>query len=183
LKLSILIPTLPERYGVLKRLQGILTPQIEKVSDQVCIHYHDAGKSMTTGEKRNHLISACQSDYFCFIDDDDIIPAYYVDEILKAIEQSPDVVTFIGHMTTNGANRKNFTIKLHEKYEERGGHFYRFPNHLCTFKRSLVQHVKFPHVHIMEDYHWAKRINDMQILKTEVHINKEMYHYDYRSKK
>lgn len=179
MKLSILIPTLPERHQQLARLvrnlQGQKTPEVE-------IKIHDAGRHITTGEKRNNLIRNCEGEYFVFIDDDDNVPSYYVSELLKAIEQNPDVVTFIGYMTTNGVNRKNFTIKLGSKYEERSGHYYRFCNHLCCFKKSLVEHVKFPHIYMQEDYQWAKMINDRKILKSEVHINKDMYHYAYVTK-
>lgn len=155
---------------------NVLEPQ---KTDEVEIRLHDAGRSMTTGEKRNQLIENCNGEYFCFIDDDDLVPTYYVSELLKAIEQTPDVVTFIGHMTTNGINRREFTIKLHSKYEERNGHYYRFPNHLACFRRALVQHIKFPHKHQREDYEWASQINALGILKTEVHITRGMYHYDF----
>lgn len=180
MKLSILICTLPERYQLLKRLTNVLEKQL---TPDVQLRIHDAGRSMTTGEKRNQLKDNCDGEYFGFIDDDDIVPAYYVKELLKAIESNPDVITFIGFMTTNGSNRRNFTIKLGSKYEERGGHYYRFPNHLCCFRKSTVSHVKFPHVYVQEDFQWAKQINDSRILKTEVHIDKDMYHYDFRTNK
>lgn len=180
-RLSILIPTLPERHDILSRLNNILVPQVKKHTG-VEIKYHDAGRQMTTGEKRNQLISNCEGEYFSFIDDDDLVPVYYVDELLKAIEKNPDVITFIGHMTTNGKDRKNFTIKLGESYNERGGHYYRFPNHLSCFKKSLVEHIKFPHQHMQEDYIWAKQIHDRKILNNEIHLPIEMYHYDYHSK-
>lgn len=183
MSLAILIPTLPNRYAMLKRLQSVLLPQLRGYEDRVSIHYNDAGRSMTTGEKRNRLIAACGADYFAFVDDDDLISSYYVKEMLNALEKGPDVVTFIGHMTTDGLNRRDFTIKLGEKYEERNGHYYRFPNHLCAFRKDLVKHVKFPHISQQEDYKWAKQIHDLKLLKYEVHINKEMYHYDFRTKK
>lgn len=181
--LSILICTLPERVNLLTRLKNILEPQVNRHADVVEIKVHDAGRSMTTGDKRNQLINSCNGNYFCFIDDDDQVPIYYVDEILKAVVGFPDVVTFNGYMTTDGAKRQNFTIKLGSGYTEKNGHYYRFPNHLCVFKKSLVQHVKFPSVYVQEDYQWAKTIHDRKILKTEVHIDKDLYHYDFRSNK
>lgn len=181
MKLSILIPTLPERHDILSRLNNILVPQVAKHHD-VEIKYHDAGRQMTTGEKRNQLISNCEGEYFSFVDDDDVVPMYYVDELINAIQSGPDVITFIGHMTTNGKDRKNFTIKLGEKYDERGGHYYRFPNHLCCFRKSLVSHIKFPHQHVQEDYIWAKQLHDRKVLRNEIHLPIEMYHYDYHSK-
>lgn len=180
-KLSILICTLPERQHKLNLLMNSLELQR---TDQIEIRIHDAGKSMTTGEKRNLLIQHCNGEYFCFIDDDDHVPDYYVKELLSAIECcSPEVITFHGYMTTNGANRENFTIKMGLEYVTIDKHHYRFPNHLCAFKKSVVQHIKFPHLHYQEDYQWAKKINDAGLLRDEVHIYKDMYHYDYQTKK
>lgn len=180
MKLSILIPTLPERHQLLRRLKTILDRQ---KNDNVEVIIHDAGPSMTTGEKRNRLIESCEGEYFCFIDDDDLVPEYYVSEMLSAIDHDPDVVTFIGYMTTDGQKRQGFTIKLGSEYVTRNDHHYRFPNHLCAFKKSLVQSVKFPPIKVGEDYQWAKAINDRNILRKEIHITKNMYHYDFRSKK
>lgn len=179
MKLSILIPTLPERHNLLTRINNILLPQVARYATQVEIKYHDAGRSMTTGEKRNHLIQNCEGEYFSFVDDDDLVPVYYVDELMKAISLNPDVITFCGHMTTNGGSRQNFTIKLGSEYITRNNHHYRFPNHLCCFKKSLVQNIKFPNQHMQEDYQWAKAIHDRKILKNEIHLPIEMYHYDF----
>jgi hypothetical protein len=176
--LAILICTLPERADKLKRLTNILDPQIERHKDKVYTQKHDAGRGMPTGTKRNLLIEQTTSDYFCFADDDDHVSAYYVDEIVKAMQTGPDVITFNGWMTTHGANRQNFTIKLGSRYEEKNGHFYRFPNHLCVFKREKVRHIKFPDLWVQEDYLWAKQIHDRGLLKTEVHIEEDLYWYD-----
>lgn len=180
--LSILIPTLPDRYNYLKRLQDVLLPQVEKYKDRVNVFYHDQ-VSITIGEKRNQLMIMATGDYTIFCDDDDMVPSYYVKELLKAIDQSPDVVTLTGHMLTDGNHRVDFIIKLGEEYKERGGKYYRWPNILCAFKRSLVIEVKFRNIRQMEDYYWSEEIMNKKLLKTEVHIEKEMYQYLFRTKK
>ena len=175
----ILICTLPERANKLKRLTQCLDKQImSHHAGKVSYKCHDAGTSITTGRKRNMLIEQSYSEYFSFIDDDDIVSNDYVDKIMNAILENPDVITFNGYMTTNGTNRQNFTIKLGSRYEEKNGHFYRFPNHLCAFKREKVRHIKFPDQWVQEDYIWAKAIHDRGLLKTEVHIESDLYHYD-----
>lgn len=181
--LSILICTLPERVELLTRLKNILEPQVKRHEGIVEIRIHDAGRSMSTGDKRNQLVTNCSGEYFTFIDDDDLVPIYYVDELLKAIISKPDVITFIGYMTTNGKDRRDFTIKLGSNYTEKNGHYYRFPNHLCCFKKSLVEHIKFPSVYVQEDYQWAHEVHSKKLLKTEVHIPKDLYHYDFRTNK
>lgn len=178
MKLAVLICTLPERADKLKRLTNILDPQIERFKDQVYYSIHDAGKFMPTGRKRNELINQTQSDYFVFIDDDDVVPMFYVSEILQAIEKGPHVITFNGWMTTNGADRRNWTIKLGSDYVERNGHFYRWPNHIVPMRRDIVRGVRFPEIWYQEDYQWSKKIRDMRLLKTSVHIEKDLYWYD-----
>lgn len=185
MKLSILICTLNEPYSIdmLKRLRNILDPQIERYKHEVELLIHDAGRFMPTGTKRNELIKICEGDYLTFIDCDDVVCSHYINSIMTALESNPDVVTFNGWMTTNGGNRQDFTIKLGEKYEQRGNHYYRFPNHLCVFKKELIQHIKFPDIWVQEDYQWARQINDRKILKTSVHIDQDLYWYDFRSNK
>jgi len=184
IKLSILIPCLPEpeSQNYLNRLRSILTPQIE-THTEVELVINDGPRSIPTGTKRNDMISLAQGEYFSQIDCDDTVPVYYVSELLKAIEQTPDVITFQGHMLTDGANRKNFTIKLGEKYEERNNHYYRYPNHLCCFRKSIVQHVKFQPIWIQEDYKWATELKDKRVLRNEIHLPIQMYVYDFKNKK
>lgn len=179
MKFIILICTLPERADKLKRLTTTLDRQIAKFNGEVSYKCHDAGRSLTTGRKRNMLIEQSESDYFSFVDDDDNVSDHYVNSIMNAIYTGPDVVTFCGHMTTNGVNRREFTIKLGSKYEEKDGHYYRFPNHLCAFKREKVNMIKFPELWVQEDFLWAKQIHDRKLLKTEVHIESDLYWYDF----
>lgn len=183
MKLSILIPTLPERFHYLKRLKNILEPQVERYPGQVEIKIHDGGRQFTTGRKRNELIAFSQGEYFIQVDDDDRVPSYYVSELIRAIDQMPDVITFNGHMTTDGANRQEFTIKLGSAYETKNNHHYRFPNHICAYRRGVVKHVKFPDQNIQEDFQWASMVKKLGLLKSEVHIDREMYIYEFRSKK
>lgn len=185
MKLSILIPTLnePESINYLHRLNNILDPQIARFPGLVEKVINDAGRAMPTGTKRNELIKNSEGEYFSQIDCDDIVPPYYVEELMKAIEQGPDVVSFIGFMTTNGEHRREFTIKLGEKYEERNGQYFRYPNQLCCYKRETVKDVHFQPIWVQEDYNWATEVMKKRLLKSEVHIgDKWMYHYAFTHK-
>lgn len=179
----ILICTLPERVHQLKMLTNSIDRQKVKYNGLVDWKAHDGGRSLSTGRKRNMLIEQTESDYFSFCDDDDMISDNYVDYMMAAIVDQPDVITFKGWMTTNGTNRREFTIRLGSNYEERHGHYYRFPNHLCNFRREKVRHIKFPEIWEREDYAWAREIHDKRILKTEVHIDYPIYHYQFSTNK
>lgn len=142
---------------------------------------NDAGRSMTTGAKRNLMIANSDADYFVFIDSDDMVTEEYLPEIMPAINTGVDCVTMCGWMTTDGYNKRNWTIKLGSDYVERNGHYYRWPNHISVMKRDLVKHVKFPDKVTGEDFEWSKRIMEMKLLKTEYHIPKQIYYYDFVS--
>lgn len=180
MKFLILICTLPERADKLRRLIHSIDRQKAKYNGEVDYKTRADGRGMPTGTKRNILIEENQSEYFSFVDDDDILSDDYVDSIMTAIQEKPDVITFNGWYTENGVNKRNFTIKLGSKYYEdpKDPNFYyhRFPNHLAVYKMSLVRHVKFPPIWELEDYRWAEQVQ--RFLKTEVHIPKMLYHYD-----
>jgi len=178
---TILICTLPERHEKLKRLTATLDRQIRNYPE-VAYRINDAGPSMPTGRKRNLLIDQTHSDYFSFCDDDDMVSDEYVASVMDALKRNPDVVTFNGYMTTNGRDRRNFTIELGSGYYERNNHYYRYPNHLCIFKREKVRLVRFPEIWHGEDYQFATAIHQKKLLKTEVHIEKDLYWYDFQSK-
>jgi glycosyltransferase involved in cell wall biosynthesis len=180
--LAILICTLPERSDKLNRLLSVLNPQLAEYPNRVYYSIHDAGRAMPTGTKRNELINQTQSDYFVFIDDDDLIDRKYIHHILEATETAPDVITFNGWITTNGKDRRNWTIKLGSNYEEKNGHYYRWPNHIVPMRREAVRGVRFPNIWQMEDYQWSKKIHDLGLLKTSVHIDRDLYHYDCYTK-
>lgn len=182
MKWNILIPTLNEPPYIegLKRVMDILTPQIEKFPGEVEVRINDQGSSVPTGTKRNDMVKNCDSDYFSFVDSDDVPSHHYVEKIMEGINKGVDVVTMCGTITTNGVAKVDWIIKLGEKYEERGGKYYRWPNHLACFKREKVAHVKFPPIWKGEDYQWSEKIKDMNLLKTEHHIEDQIYWYDFR---
>lgn len=184
--LAILICHLPERSHLLRRLTHCLDRQIKNYPGLVYYRINDQGKGLPTGTKRNQMIEQSSSDYFCFADDDDMVSEDYVKELFMAIQSGPDVVTFDGYYTEFGGNRRNFTIKLGERYYEdpkdKEFYYHRFPNHLAVFKRSVVNSVKFQPIWQREDFNWADEVRGKKLLKTSVHIPKFLYWYDCRPK-
>jgi hypothetical protein len=166
---------LPERAEKLKRLLAILQPQL---TVDVELLTDDRGRQITTGQKRNDLLHRSKGIYSVFIDDDDLVSHDYIKKILHAATYNPDCITFKGWMTTNGYSRVNFVLRLGEKYEERNGMYYRFPNHITPIKTQIGRQVAFENITIGEDYKWALQIKDRNLLKTEFFIDSELY-YDY----
>jgi glycosyltransferase involved in cell wall biosynthesis len=182
--LTICIPTLPDRLHHLNNMMAQLTPQL---TDEVQVLTDDRSRTVPTGVKRNDMYFEALGQYVCSVDDDDEISSVYISELLKYIkEHKTDCVTFNGWMTTNGAARVDWSIKLGEKYEARKDddgvtRYYRFPNHLVPIKKSIAVQVKFPPITQGEDYAWACKIQPF--LKTSVHIPLQLYHYKFITRK
>ncbi len=183
-KLSILICSLPKSKPFLDQMLGYLG----SIPENVELLIDDRNESIPTGQKRNDLIEKSQGEYFVFVDCDDKVESDYIAQILQALESNPDCVPIDGWYV-DVLNKVGHTLP----WEMRIGHPYdmspdkktilRWPNHLAVMKKSLVQHIKFPHVWRGEDYEWSKRINDLGLLKTQSVINKKLYTYLFISKK
>lgn len=163
---------------------AIIGPQL---NDQVEVITDDRGRHVPTGTKRNDLYNRAQGKYVVSVDVDDWISPDYVSEFLKATESDPDVITLEGWYTENGRNRVDWVIKLGEKYEARHENgkymFFRFPNHLAAIRKSIATQVRFPDVWQGEDYAFALALKERNLLKTSVHIQKQLYHYAYLTNK
>ncbi len=187
--LSILIPTLPDRRDFFDEICASINNQAAKINSShlVEIVHDDAPRgTKTTGRKRNDTTSRAKGIYTWHIDDDDAILDTAIEDVLKAAESNPDVIVFNGFMTTDGEKRVDFELRLGHPYiatEKDGKEYYlRFPNHIVPMKRELIKDILFEDVTVGEDYVWAKKINDLGLLKTQEIIDKPIYHYRCRTK-
>lgn len=173
-KLSILICTLYSRKKHLVNLLKVLRPQ--KTKDVEILIEADNGQ-MSIGEKRNILLRDAKGDYICYIDDDDMVPSYYVEKILQAISYKPDCCSLKGEVFFK---RKNVTktfihsVKYNDWFEHRGV-YYRCPNHLNVIRRDLALKVGFKNLDKCEDRDYSFRI--LPLLKKEAQIEGVMYFY------
>lgn len=180
--LSILICTLPNRIGYLSQLLQVLTPQYVSTNEVEVLTESDNG-SITTGTKRNILLKRSTGKYVVFIDDDDMVAPTYVKDILMAAESNPDAIVFNGIMTTNGRDERKWYISKDYGYEAKNGAYYRYPNHIVPIRREIAMAFPFMDIRIGEDYAWATAIHNAGLIKSEVKIEKELYHYQFRTNK
>jgi glycosyltransferase involved in cell wall biosynthesis len=187
--LSILIPTLTERKhfldGLLKNISSQL--YICDAWDKVEVLTDERPRNFSTGRKRNDLLRKANGKYVWFVDDDDVIYDYAIEEILQAVTKNPDVIGINGIMTTDGKNQVDWEIRLGHPYkaiQKDGKEYYlRFPNHITPMKREHAIMVKFPDKTVFEDYEWAETLMKAGYLKTQEIIDKPVYHYRCRTKK
>lgn len=188
--ISILICSIYERAGMLASLLRELHKQIDEnnAQDKVEVLTEIDNKGQTpTGTKRNALYQKASGKYSLSLDDDDSIPPYFIEELLKAAESDADCFATNGIITFDGENECQWFISMHNSYNEEivNGRkiFYRYPNHIAAIKSEIAKQVLFQDIFVQEDYIWATELHNKKLIKTEYVIQKPIYFYRYNSKK
>lgn len=188
MRLSILIPTLESRKGVLEILLADLRGQAARfgLENEVEILLSSDEGQKKVGAKRNELIERAQGDFVAFVDDDDQVADDYVRQICETIAQNPDVdcIGFRGIFTRpGGAHQRQVVYSLHYKGGfEAGGIYCRPPCHLTPVRRSIAARYRYGDVSLGEDANWSNAVVADRILKKEAFIDKVLYHYRFNPK-
>ena len=181
MKLSILICTMPERSQMFNTLKSKILNQIEKAKTNEVEVLSNDQLDITTGEKRNLLLGQSKGDFIVFVDDDDDVYEYYVEEILNTINKNPniDCIGTNGIISFNGQNPKRWFISIsYKNWHESGEIYYRTPNHISPIRREIAIEIGFPNQHHGEDFVYSMGV--FQHLKKEATIEKPLYHYQTR---
>lgn len=184
--LSILILSVDDRKHFLDELLSILSDQIKthSLENIVSIETFLDNRVNSIGFKRNKLLQECNSEYYCFIDDDDVISKDYLKLIIDALESKPDCLSLNGEITFDGKNPQKFKHSIkYDRYFEEDKIYYRYPNHLNVIKTSIGKQFKFPEINHGEDTSFATAIHESGVLKVEVEIPETIYYYNYVTNK
>lgn len=179
---TILIPTIPQRDATFRRLLTGLLPQLDEHGGRVkVLAWRNLGDP-ALAPLRDAMVDAAGSEYVSFIDDDDLVPDYYVAEIVRALDERPDHVGFLLEYTTDADGHKGREIVEHSlKWPKWGrsaeGVLYRDFTHLDPIRTEWAQRGRFgvARPRRAEDRVWVKQVRPY--LSTEVFIDKIMYHY------
>lgn len=178
-KLSILIPTVPNRVGnkFLQLIQS-LHAQIGDRKNVEILGLYD-NKRRTLGEKRDTMLQMAIGDYVVFIDDDDRVADSYVEDILTALSENPhaDCVVFDSICTINGGRpilckygiEYNYTPKHKDVWTGK-------PAHTMVYCATIAKRHKYSSITFQEDVDWVKRA--CKDIKQQVRIDKVLYYYD-----
>ena len=186
-KLSILIPSTPNRVAnKMLKLFTSLEEQVAKLSnpDDVELLVFLDNKRRSIGYKRESLLYIARGDFVAFMDDDDVVHDFYIEEAIKAINVNSDVdvITFKEYIYINNSPRYELTFEL--GYPKNDSvqipNAKRPPWHCCFWKRKLAQKYHFPDLMYGEDWAWASEIN--KEARTSYHIDKFMRTYIYNDK-
>lgn len=178
---SILICTTVDRREMFSKLYAELQRQSSGLEVEVL--YEEDNKQISVGAKRQKLLERARGKYICYFDSDDWPFSYYVRMIVDALETDPDCVGMLVHMTTNGIKPQVCCHSLKYKvWAERvdGYDYVRNVTHFNCVRRDLALMVGFPDLRYAEDKWYSDRVT--RLCKTEVFINKKLFHYRYSSK-
>lgn len=175
--LSILIPSVPERFRQLQRIYNNLLFQSKGKSIEILVLLEN--KKRTTGAKRNALIEQARGQYVVFVDDDDEVEPNYISEIYSSIQQNPGADCIVFDVAVYNNNIFNKICKYGKEFpHSNDGQFYfRKPNHLMCFAKTLALQHKYKNISFGEDTIWANKI--ALSIQNQVRIDKVLYKYKY----
>ncbi len=191
MKLNILICTVNGREEQFNLLKHHLQTQINELGKQneVKILSKKDNKEISVGSKRQLLLLEGTADYIVFIDDDDMVPYFYVEKILEAINddvtfnniKEPDCIGFRIDCKGTTGKTASASLKWDDWAENQGGFDYvRSIYHKNPVKREIALQIGFKDMRFGEDYDYSKRLKESGLLKKEVFIDEVMYEYRYK---
>lgn len=188
--LAILVPTTPDRRKEYSKLRDEFNRQRikYKLIDKVSISYMEDDKTMTLGEKRELMYKNSNGEYSIQWDSDDWISEDGLYKLVRALEENPgvDCVTFNEYCLINNVEYKSRHSLEYCGWEgdgskllEDGFHYHRSPFYKNVIKTSIAQSVPFKYIRWGEDHEFS---NDLKPkLKTEIHLEENIYHYIHNS--
>lgn len=185
--LSILIPTVHERYALFEALWVELHKQTHGHRGVEILPYSD-NKEMSIGAKRQALLARATGTHLVFFDDDDWPYPHYVSDIMTALESDPDCVGQVIDMTYDGQPNVQCVHSLRFKtWSERpvntpgyGRVFLRNVTHRNPVRTSIARAVGFPDLRFGEDKVYSDGVT--ALCKTEVMVERPGFVYRYSSK-
>lgn len=202
--LSILIPALISRpwelvWSELCRQVKFFNQDHDREMVEVLLE-SDNGE-MTSGEKRNLLVSKSKGRYRCFVDDDDEVTPTYVSCLVEGCLSGADVVSFNVKVTDKSpvkihppvvsrhrSRGRDILLRRTDELWRLGLYPHHRPqgmmtaNHLCAWKKDIADLVAWdPVLGYGDDQLWYKPLYLSGQVKTCWHINRVLYHYLYNS--
>lgn len=147
-----------------------LEPQIGDRDIEVLI----ADQDWPLSEKRQWCLDSAKGEYFCFIDDDDMVAENYVEAIYPLL----DGVDYIGFQVQFYWDKEPWKPTFHSlrygthtiESDENG--FYRGVSHLNPIRTVIARQGRYEGGY-GEDNRWSAQVNP----ETEHYVDQVMYHY------
>lgn len=177
IQLSILIPSIPSRWGSAIACYNSLLTMIGKRRIEVLMLTDNKHRSI--GAKREALKNLAQGKYFMFCDDDDTFTS--IKEIYAATFHDVDVIDFKAKCSNDDGSTYIVRQRLGYDVEHntKNGRYLNckrppFPN--CAWAAKFKAY-SFPGISYGEDWIWVEQC--LKEAKTERYINKVLFNYNF----
>lgn len=183
MKLSILIPSIPERKEQLNYLLNKLRP-IAFVKDHCEIIINDGIRhsegGLSVGYKRQSLLDKANGDYIWFLDDDDDFePVMFNDLKMHMDAYKWDVICAKTLAILNGVHHIIDTSIDYENEQIHDGETKRFPSVMNIYRRDVALRTKFNDKNYGEDFEWSMSLG----LFSGLNIDEVWHIYNFDSDK
>lgn len=176
---TILVPTIGEREALFRRLLDVLVPQLDEHAGAVRVLARRNAGELSVGELRDSMLAEATGEYVSWIDDDDLVPEFYVAEVVRALAGRPDHVGYRLAYYSDGVEREVVDHSLrHRRWHRNGeGRLVRDFTHVDPVRREHATRGRFAAARRgrAEDRSWVKQVRPF--LRTEAYIDRVMYHY------
>lgn len=177
---TILVPTLGERRPLFERLMRGLLPQLDPYQGRVRVVGWFNNGAPALPKIRQRMIEQAETDYVSFVDDDDLVSPFYVDEVVHALNYRRDYVGFQVQCYSDGAPTAVAYHSLEfQKWRNLPGRFERDISHINPIRTALARRANFARTREggAEDRDWAAQLRRAGTVRTQVVIPRIMYHY------
>ena len=176
---NILIATLAQRQDRFLRLLNELMPQVARYEGYVLVTAFWNRGEYSLGEIRQDLVTASDATYVSFVDDDDSVPPYHVEEVMKRLGRGDEGVDYVGWQMqcySDGTPLKPtfHSLRYRGWYDDDQG-YYRDVSHLNPIRRELALRADFRLGEPPEDVSWVDQVRGH--VRTEEYVDRVMYHY------
>jgi hypothetical protein len=183
---TILVPTIGERRLSFERLMGALLPQTEPFGGAVKVMawYNNGDPHLT--EIRQRMNQDADTDYVSCIDDDDLVPDYFVAETMAALADRPDYVGWLVQCYSDGVPTAISEHSLkHTRWWNEETRYFRDVSHINPIRRDIALLADFRKTKHgqPEDRSWVQQLRRTRRLQRQVMINRVMYHYLFSTAK
>jgi hypothetical protein len=181
--IAFLVPTISAREHLFRRLLGVLLPQLDEFAGAARVIAWRNDGAPRLAEIRDRMVWTAGTDYVAFIDDDDLVPTYYVAEIMRALSERPDHVGFQVDYSIDGTTQEivDHSLKWERwhRTSDTPGRLVRDFTHIDPIRRELAATGRFAAARPgrAEDRVWVKQVRKWLAGASEVYIDKIMYHY------
>lgn len=183
--LTICIATVPERSACFRNLFDMLHRQCGGDTVEILVDGRPRGE-LSIGAKRQQMNEQARGEYVVHIDDDDWLPSDYVEQVVAALESSPDCV---GHyeLVEGLAKAPQLSIWTNKapawldgpKAKPYGVAYVRTPFHKTPMRREIALQIGIRDMRFAEDHDFSKRLKESRLIRSEVFIPRVLYFYRY----